>query len=189
MTTALQAVGPEFDSRSPYQAYMSLWPNGQGVPLLRGRLRVQVPSGMCARAVCVTELHWCGARTSNPWEINNRLSGSIPPFTRMHAYKYIVVSGGGCDLLRFRPKSVPRSLYCLLTPARRLPRYATVLDHSAVLHPGFEPGLPRPQRGVLTTRLMERVEAFAFKPDSQATRLKRNTQCVHSWPSGLRRQT
>ena len=26
-----------------------------------------------------------------------------------------------------------------------------------MLHPGFEPGLPRPQRGVLTTRLMELI--------------------------------
>ena len=27
-----------------------------------------------------------------------------------------------------------------------------------MLHPGFEPGLPRPQRGVLTTRLIELVK-------------------------------
>ena len=26
-----------------------------------------------------------------------------------------------------------------------------------MLHPGYEPGLPRPQRGVLTTRLMEQI--------------------------------
>ena len=26
-----------------------------------------------------------------------------------------------------------------------------------MLHPGYEPGLPRPQRGVLTTRLMELI--------------------------------
>ena len=26
-----------------------------------------------------------------------------------------------------------------------------------MLYPGFEPGLPRPQRGVLTTRLIEQI--------------------------------
>jgi hypothetical protein len=31
-----------------------------------------------------------------------------------------------------------------------------------VLHPGFEPGLPRPQRGVLTTRLMEQCICVKF---------------------------
>ena len=46
----------------------------------------------------------------------NSLSGSIPPFTRAERAtiynKYIVcASGGGYDLLRFRPGSVPRSLY------------------------------------------------------------------------------
>jgi hypothetical protein len=30
-----------------------------------------------------------------------------------------------------------------------------------MLHPGFEPGSPRPQRGVLTTRLMEQ-QKFLF---------------------------
>ena len=33
-----------------------------------------------------------------------------------------------------------------------------------MLHPGYEPGLPRPQRGVLTTRLMEQI--FFFHGDT-----------------------
>ncbi len=32
-----------------------------------------------------------------------------------------------------------------------------------MLHPRFEPGLPRPQRGVLTTRLMELIYLFTYK--------------------------
>ena len=35
-----------------------------------------------------------------------------------------------------------------------------------MLHPGFEPGLPRPQRGVLTTRLME------LETDRQSAEIK-----------------
>ena len=29
-----------------------------------------------------------------------------------------------------------------------------------MLHPGYEPGSPRPQRGVLTTRLMEHIYIY-----------------------------
>ena len=31
---------------------------------------------------------------------------------------------------------------------------------NSLLDPGFEPGLPRPQRGVLTSRLIEQVQAM-----------------------------
>ena len=36
-------------------------------------------------------------------------------------------------------------------------------------HPGFEPGLPRPQRGVLTTRLMELSDTGNRTPGVRVT--------------------
>ena len=32
-----------------------------------------------------------------------------------------------------------------------------------MLHPGYEPGSPRPQRGVLTTRLMEHIHIMYWR--------------------------
>jgi hypothetical protein len=44
----------------------------------------------------------------------------------------------------------------ILPKLYHIPFFAKHIDTILMLHPGFEPGLPRPQRGVLTTRLMER---------------------------------
>ena len=41
---------------------------------------------------------------------------------------------------------------CMRIDTRRKKKFFT-----RMLHPGYEPGLPRPQRGVLTTRLMEQI--------------------------------
>ncbi len=81
----------------------------------------------------------------------------------------------------FRPGSVPRSLYHVLTPPRKLPHYTRQCLTTQVLHPGFEPGLPRPQRGVLTTRLMGR---FVFKSIFLTARLTRHF-CMVYFTKGL----
>ena len=104
----------------------------------------------------------CGCGFESPGFLRDRFSSrDLGELTAIGLLLRVRVPRCPCGF-KSRP-SHKKKLCCVRAP-----------KHS-MLHPGFEPGLPRPQRGVLTTRLMEPRPSGVRAP-----RIELGTYCVLS---------